>query len=122
MRELLFSITKKDFELNYFSGTGAGGQHRNKHQNCVRLRHTESGVTSVGQSHRERLSNLREALQNLVKNPRFKVWHTGAINAALGGKDIEAQVDEMMREKNLKIEVQEDGKWLEWYPGEEEKP
>jgi len=33
MRELAFSVTKKDLEITYFSGTGKGGQHRNKHKN-----------------------------------------------------------------------------------------
>ena len=33
-KELLFSVTKKDFSITWFSGTGAGGQYRNKHQNC----------------------------------------------------------------------------------------
>ena len=27
MKELLFSVTKKDFDITYFSGKGAGGQH-----------------------------------------------------------------------------------------------
>jgi protein subunit release factor A len=43
-KELLFSVTKKDFNVDYFSGKGAGGQYRNKHQNCVRLKHIESGA------------------------------------------------------------------------------
>ena len=37
-KELLFHAERKDFRIDYFSGTGAGGQYRNKHQNCVRLR------------------------------------------------------------------------------------
>ena len=74
-KELLFSITRKDLKIDYFSGTGAGGQHRNKHQNCVRLRHSVSGAIVTGQSHRERRSNIKEALNNLVSSPKFKIWH-----------------------------------------------
>jgi len=58
-KQLLFSVTKKDLEIEYFSGTGAGGQYRNKHQNCVRLKHPDSGAIVTGQSNRERSSNLR---------------------------------------------------------------
>jgi len=74
-KELLFSVTKKDLDINFFSGTGAGGQYRNKHKNCVRMAHKESGARSVGQSHREMQANLREAFQTLVKHPKFRMWH-----------------------------------------------
>lgn len=57
--------TKKDFKLNWFSGTGAGGQHRNKHQNCLRLTHIESGITVVAQTCRDRQSNLRHAIERI---------------------------------------------------------
>ena len=66
-RELLFSITRKDFDISFFSGTGAGGQHRNKHQNCVRLLHRDSKVTATGQSNKRRAANLREAFKGLIK-------------------------------------------------------
>lgn len=65
-RKLIFSATKKDFKVDWFSGTGAGGQHRNKHQNCCRITHVPSGLTETGQSHRERTRNLRDAFGRLV--------------------------------------------------------
>ena len=111
-KELLFSITKKDFKIEYFSGTGAGGQHRNKHQNCVRLHHAESGVIVTGQSHRERQSNIKEAFKNLVHHPKFKLWHSRKIQEVLTGKRIEDTVEEMMQPENIKVEVKEKGKWV----------
>ena len=48
-------LTKKDFKLDWFNGSGAGGQHRNKHQNCCRITHIESGLTSIGQDSRSRV-------------------------------------------------------------------
>lgn len=62
----IFQATKKDFKLDWFSGTGAGGQHRNKHQNCLRLTHIPTGITTVGQNHRDRPSNQSEAFRKIV--------------------------------------------------------
>jgi len=33
VKDLLFSVIKKEFEITYYSGKGAGGQHRNRHKN-----------------------------------------------------------------------------------------
>lgn len=71
-KELIFSVTKKDFDIQYFSGTGAGGQHRNKHQNCVRMVHSESGVSATGQSSRSRQANEREAFKGIIESKTFK--------------------------------------------------
>lgn len=60
-------LTKKDFNLEWFSGTGAGGQHRNKHQNCCRITHIESGFVETGQNSRSRSTNQREAFTRLAK-------------------------------------------------------
>lgn len=112
-RKLLFSVTKKDLRIEYFSGTGAGGQYRNKHQNCVRLNHPESGVIVTGQSHRERPANLREAMQNLANAPLFKIWMSQKTHTALTGKTIEQQVEEMMGPGNLKVEGKDSaGRWV----------
>lgn len=106
MKELLFSITKKDFEIKFFSGTGAGGQHRNKHQNCVRMKHLESGVSATGQSSRSREANLKEAFLGITGNKEFKSWLKREASMRLyEGISIKEKVKRMMAPENLKIEV-----------------
>lgn len=110
--KLLFSVTKKDLKINYFSGTGKGGQHRNKHQNCVRLQHPASGATVTGQSNKSRLANLKEAFNNLIESSKFKMWHNRMVQEIYQGKTIEEIVDEAMSLENLKVESKdEQGKW-----------
>lgn len=65
-KTLIFSATKKDFEITWFSGTGAGGQHRNKHQNCCRIKHIESGLMAVCTEYKERPANLKCAFRKLA--------------------------------------------------------
>jgi peptide chain release factor 1 len=55
-------MTKDEFRIEWFSGTGKGGQHRNKHQNCCRVIHIETGITANGTNGRSREQNLRAAL------------------------------------------------------------
>lgn len=112
MKELLFSITKKDFEVTWFSGTGAGGQYRNKHQNCCRIKHIETGIIGTGQSNRDRVSNQKEAFNSLYNNPQFQVWLNKKISECFINKEeIERKVDEAM--KDIKVEVYENGEWVE---------
>lgn len=111
-KELLFSITKGDFDITYFSGTGKGGQHRNKHQNCVRLKHKETGVIGTGQSFKSRIQNQKEAFNNVINDPKFKVWFNDKIYQYSRQDDedkkyIQRKVDNAMKEKNLKIEYGE---------------
>lgn len=65
MKELHF--TKKDFKIEWYSGSGAGGQHRNKHQNCCRITHIESGLKAQGTEARDRVTNQRNAFNRLAK-------------------------------------------------------
>ena len=66
-------LGKKDFKYDWFSGTGAGGQHRNKHQNCLRLTHIESGITVTAQTNRDRPSNERTAFEKII--PMIKSFY-----------------------------------------------
>ena len=105
-------MTRKDFKLDWFSGKGGGGQHRNKHQNCLRLTHIESGATATGQSNKERPANQKEALQNLVNHPKWKLWYASKVNEVLTGKSREEKVNESMAEENLLVEGKnESGQW-----------
>lgn len=67
-----FSYTRKDFHLDWYSGSGAGGQHRNKHQNCLRLTHLPSGITVQCADHKSRTQNRRVAFERL--RPLLEAW------------------------------------------------
>jgi len=62
-------ITENDCEISWFSGSGAGGQHRNKHQNCCRLKHIETGIVESAQC-RTRTQSMQQAMENLRKRIR----------------------------------------------------
>lgn len=108
----VFKVTKRDFELTWFSGTGSGGQHRNRHMNCCRIRHRDTGIIKTGQSHRDQQANRREALTALANDPRFKAYCSMKLRELETGKTVEQQVDEMLHPSNLKIEIEHDGKWI----------
>ena len=62
----MIHLTKKDFKIEWYSGTGAGGQHRNKHQNCCRITHIATGISSNGTGSKERITNQKEAFIELA--------------------------------------------------------
>jgi len=119
-RKLLFSVTKKDLEITWFSGKGAGGQHRNKHQNCCRIKHPDSRVIVTGQEERSRKQNLKNAFNRLVAHPKFKTWLKIRASEEEGEqiimeKEIERAVNEAMKPENIKVECFEAMKTItEW--------
>lgn len=54
-----------DFKIEWYSGTGAGGQHRNKHQNSCRITHLPSGLVATAQC-RSRVNSLDSAKTGLI--------------------------------------------------------
>lgn len=67
------NIDPDEFKIEWYSGTGAGGQHRNKHQNSIRLTHLPTGHMETAQcrsretSQRDAMTNMVRALQNNAK-------------------------------------------------------
>lgn len=60
------SLDSSQYEIQWYSGQGAGGQHRNKHQNSCRLIHRESGITVTAQC-RSRQDSFNQAKAQLIK-------------------------------------------------------
>lgn len=113
MKELLFSLTAKDFKVETFKGSGPGGQHRNKTETAVRITHPESGAVGSAQDSRSQAQNKQSAFKKLVESDKFKKWHKLECARRLGTfVDIEQQVEKEMRSENLKVEVSKDGKWV----------
>lgn len=56
----------KDFYVEWFSGTGKGGQKRNKSQSCCRLYHLPTGLVESRQG-RSRVNNENDAKRALLE-------------------------------------------------------
>lgn len=75
-------FNERDFEIEWYSGTGAGGQHRNKHQNSCRITHIQSGVVATAQ-HRSRENSLEEAKKSILEklNETLRAKALGELSA-----------------------------------------
>jgi peptide chain release factor 1 len=60
------SIPNNDLRIEWYSGTGAGGQHRNKTQNSCRITHLPTGIVATAQT-RSRNNSYNLALQEIQK-------------------------------------------------------
>lgn len=113
MRELIHSVTKDDFQIEFTRGSGKGGQNRNKVETAVRMRHFESGAEAYCCDERSQLQNKKKAFERLVNSEKFKKWHRIKIAEVCGRvptrEELERQVDEEIERgiKNgtIKIEV-----------------
>ncbi len=105
-KHLLFSLTKKDFELEFYRGSGAGGQNRNKVSSCCRIYHRASGAVAEACEERTQGQNKKIAFNRLLETDKFKVWHKIEVSARIQGyQDSEAMVNKMMQSEHLKVEV-----------------
>ena len=67
------TIPESDLKVEWYSGTGAGGQHRNKHQNSCRITHLSTGIVATAQcrsrqnSYAEAMLAIQSQVDNLTK-------------------------------------------------------
>lgn len=67
-----FVFNEQDCEISWFSGTGPGGQNRNKVQACCRVRHLPSGIVATAQT-RSRKNSLNLAIAELKSKLKCQV-------------------------------------------------
>ncbi len=111
----LFSLTKKDFEINTFRSGGKGGQHQNVTDSGVRIIHKDSGAVGECRDGRSQHANKKLAFRRLTSSPKFRLWLNKKVYEVVSNETIEEKVEKMMDSKNLKIERMDDnGKWIEY--------
>jgi protein subunit release factor A len=118
-KDLLFSLTAKDFKVEYFTASvKAGGSGKDTSNTACRITHIESGAVGMSRDERSQAQNRKKALERLVATKEFQRWQKIKAASVLQGyreieKMIEDQVDKAMDPKNLKIEEHTDDGWME---------
>jgi peptide chain release factor 1 len=116
-KELLFSLTRKDFVIEAKRGHGKGGQNRNVTNSACRITHPPSGAVGTSQDQRSYHQNERTAFLRLIESQKFKIWHKMEVaRRVVGESEIKKRVDEEM--KKIRVDVKgPDGRWVEEKPG-----
>lgn len=70
-------IPKSDLKIEWYSGTGAGGQYRNKHQNSCRITHIPSGIVAKSEcrSRQNSLDSAMAELQQRIDNEQKRSYN-----------------------------------------------
>lgn len=112
-KELLFSLTKKDFRFDYYKGEGAGGQKKNKTENCCRCTHIASKATAKSEKGRSKEFNKKEAFRKVTETKEFLKWINLEASKVTGElSKIENKIEKTLRE-DIKTEIKINGKWTE---------
>mgnify|MGYP003404328630 FL=1 len=127
-KELLFSVTANDCDWNYFCSGGPGGQRQNKVATACRCVHKASKAVGECRTHASQGQNKKEAFKRMANTPEFANWlkiesarHLLTAEDRRAQEDrqeriqksIEASVDAMMTEENLKVEMKDaKGRWV----------
>ena len=114
-RELVVSVTAADCRFDYYRGSGAGGQHRNKTDSACRCTHEPSGAVGTAQDTRSQHENRRLAFGRMARSERFQKWLKLEVARRTGAElAVKESVERAMQPKNLRVEGKtERGTWSE---------
>ncbi len=116
-RERISLATKKDFDVSYFCGSGAGGQARNKVASGVQIIHKESGAIGRASDSRSQADNKKKAFERLLETPKMKFWLARELYAIKQKETLEETIEKETKPENLRYEIKNaEGKWEEVNP------
>jgi len=91
-------IRPEDLDIDTYRSTGAGGQHVNKTDSAVRMRHIPSGIVVTCQNERSQIQNREVALKLLkVRLYELEVKKRAEENARLKGEFVQADFGTQIR-------------------------
>ncbi len=92
------NIRPEDIEVDTYRATGAGGQHVNKTDSAVRMRHLPSGLVVTCQNERSQLQNREVAMKVLkARLYELEVKKRAEENARLKGEFVQADFGTQIR-------------------------
>lgn len=59
-------VTKKDIRIEFYRGSGKGGQHRNKTDSACRMTHIPTGITAQAEDQRKQNQNKKICFKRLA--------------------------------------------------------
>jgi protein subunit release factor A len=74
MRELINRTKISDCRVDTFRVSGAGGQHRDKTSNGVRVTHPPSGAVGESREGRSQLQNKKTAFRRMAESVAYRNW------------------------------------------------
>lgn len=109
-RQLLFSVTLDDCEIQSFAAGGPGGQHQNHSNTGIRIIHRDSGARGESREERSQLMNKKKAFRRMTEHPKFKVWVNRQV--WFRGELPEERVKRDLEPGKLRTEVREGDRWV----------
>lgn len=61
------NVRKSDLHIQYYRGSGPGGQHRNKKDTACRITHKPTGISATAEDSKSQDTNRKNAFKKLTK-------------------------------------------------------